>query len=66
MAFADFSWQILFQPRLRMLYRIRHVHEISPGKNTIFPSTYLPHLLQLIPSSYWTSTPLAALSLVAA
>lgn len=40
--------------------------EISLGTTRHFLSIYLPHLLQLIPSSYWTSTCLAALSLTVA
>ena len=28
-----------------------HVREISPGKNAIFPSIYLPHLHHRLPSS---------------
>lgn len=35
---ADFSWQILFQPRLQMFYCICRVHETSPGTHTLFPS----------------------------
>lgn len=40
-----------------------HVCETSPGKNKIFLSIRLPHLLRAIPCSYWTLTCLAALSL---
>jgi hypothetical protein len=29
-----------------------HVHEISPGKNAIFPSIYLPHLHRMFPDSF--------------
>jgi len=49
-----------------MFYCIGYVHETSPGKSAIFLSIYLPHLLQLIPSSYWTLTCNAALSLTVA
>ena len=42
---------------------VPHVHETSPGKNTIFLSIYLPHLRRLNPSSYWTSACVAALSI---
>ena len=41
MASADFSRQILFQPSFP-------VREISPGKNAVFPSMYLPHLRRLL------------------
>ena len=40
--------------------------EISLGTTRHFFSIYLPHLLQLIPSSYWTLTCWAALSLTIA
>ncbi len=40
--------------------------ETSLGTTRHFLSIYLPHLLQLIPSSYWTSACLAALSLTIA
>ena len=40
--------------------------ETSPGTTHHFLSIYLPHLLWLIPSSYWTSTCWAALSLTIA
>ena len=40
--------------------------EISPGTTRHFLSIHLPHLLQLIPSSYWTSACLAVLSLTIA
>ena len=39
-----------------------HILQTSPGKNAVFPSIYLPHLLQMIPRSFWTLTCLAALS----
>ena len=42
---------------------VPHVHETSPGKNTIFLSIYLPHLRRLVPSSYWTSAGCATLSI---
>ena len=40
--------------------------ETSLGTTRHFLSIYLPHLLQIIPSSYWTSTCYAALSLTVA
>lgn len=43
-----------------------HVRETSPGKNKIFLSMCLPHLLQAIPGSIGTSTCCAALSLLTA
>ena len=43
-----------------------HVRETSPGKNKIFLSMCLPHLLQAIPGSIGTSTCHAALSLLTA
>lgn len=43
-----------------------HVRETSPGKNKIFLSMCLPHLLQAIPGSIGTSTCRAALSLLTA
>ena len=43
-----------------------HVRETSPGKNKIFLSMCLPHLLQAIPGSIGTSTCSAALSLLTA
>ena len=42
------------------------VRETSPGKNKVFLSTYLPHLLEAIPCSFWISACLAALSLLPA
>ena len=41
----------------------QHISKISPGKNAIFLSIYPPHLHEIISSSYWTLTCLAALSL---
>jgi len=38
-----------------------HVREISPGKNAIFPSIYLPHLHHQLPSSFGASVWLATL-----
>ena len=40
-----------------------HVRETSPGKNALFLSICLPHLLSEIPSSYWISTCYAVLSI---
>ena len=40
--------------------------EISLGTTHFFLSIYLPHLLQLIPSSYWTLVCMATLSLTVA
>lgn len=40
--------------------------ETSLGTTRHFLSIYLPHLLQLIPSSYWTLVCLATLSLTIA
>lgn len=40
--------------------------ETSLGTTRFFLSTYLPHLPQLIPSSYWTSVCMATLSLTVA
>ena len=40
--------------------------ETSLSTTRFFPSIYLPHLLQLIPSSYWTLICLAILSLTVA
>ena len=42
---------------------ISSADETSPGKNAIFHSIHPPHLPQLVPGSYWTSTCQAALSL---
>ena len=62
MASADFSRQILFQPRAQILYCIACVRETSPGKNAVFLSMCLPHLLPAISSSYWTLSCTAPLS----
>ena len=43
-----------------------HVSENSTGKHMHFHSMSLPHLLQLIPGSFWTSTCIAVLSSPAA
>ena len=45
-----------------MLYGSGHVRETSPGKNALFLSMCLPHLLTMVPCSYWTLTCLAVLS----
>lgn len=48
---------LLFQSSFPQL-----IAKTSPGKNAIFLSIYLPHLHEIISSSYWTLTCSAALS----
>ena len=63
MASADFS-PFVVTDGLQTLFP--SADEISLGTTRHFLSIHLPHLLQLIPSSYWTLTCLAALSLTIA
>ena len=59
-ASADFSQFVVttltFECRLLV-----NACETSPGTHTLFLSIYLPHLLQMIPCSYWASTWFGAL-----
>jgi len=47
-------------------YPVSTTDKTSLGTTRFFLSTYLPHLPQLIPSSYWTSVCQATLSLAIA
>ncbi len=63
MASADFS-PFVVTHGLHTLFS--SADETSLGTTRHFLSIYLPHLLQLIPSSYWTLVCLATLSLTIA
>ena len=63
MASADFS-PFVITDGFHTLFS--SADETSLGTTHHFLSIYLPHLLQLIPSSYWTSACTAALSLTIA
>ncbi len=62
MASADFS-PFVVTHGLHTLFL--SAGETSPSTTHFFPSIYLPYLLQLIPSSYWTLVCIATLSLAA-
>jgi len=63
MASADFSSFVVTDGFLTLF---PSADETSLGTTRFFLSIYLPHLLSLIPSSYWTLTCLAVLSSIIA